>query len=380
MNETFEHAAAVVIVLLLAANGTSLAGRRPSSSPLPEPSGTAAIGRRLLALTRRVSGGDKRTLALALWYPACKRAESIAAPYFPPDRFDHSVLQNYFGGPEIRISTHAHENASPCSRSAPLLLFSPGLGVPVYSYSAQFEELASHGYVVAAVQHPLEGIAVRLTGGARVDAGAEGKLAAIRQEDVDILANDILFVPSEIERRQRELGFSKFLAIGVFGHSIGGVVALRSCELDKRVKACLSDDGMYDRKPFFSLPNDGVNQPFLVLAESNPGLSDQTLASTHVTRAEFVAEEMKPEGLTRRMYEASNRGSYLIIITTPDVDHMSFTDLPLIKSDSTGSLNTFKMIGSITCKFFDAFAKGTATFEPEATDEVAVFRFQPAHR
>ena len=374
------YVAAAVIVLLIATHGTSQVNHPPDS--LPAPSGNAAIGRRLLTLTRSVSTGDERTLAVAVWYPACKHIDSIpSAPYFPPDRFDHSVLQDYVGGPETSISTHAHENADPCSRSAPLLLFSPGLGVPVYSYSAQFEELASHGYVVAAVQHPSEGVAVHLTHSAKVDAGAEGKMAAIRQEDVDILANDILFVAREIERRPHELGFSKFLGVGAFGHSIGGVVALRSCQLDNRVKACLSDDGMYDRKPFFSLSRGGVEQPFLVLAESNPGLSDQTLASTHMTRAEFVAEEMKPEGLTRRMYEASNGGSYLVIVATPDVDHMSFTDLPLVKSASSESLRTFSVIASITCRFFDAFVKRTvAAFTPEATDEVAVFRFQPAHR
>lgn len=369
-----------VIVLLVAADGTSQVNHPPDS--LPAPSGNAAIGRRLLTLTRSVSTGDERTLAVAVWYPACKHVNSIpAAAYFPPGRFDHSVLQDYVGGPDTSISTHAHENADPCSRSAPLLLFSPGLGVPVYSYSAQFEELASRGYVVAAVQHPLEGVAVHLRRGAKVDAGAEGKMAAIRQEDVDILAKDILSVARQIERRRRELGFSKFLAIGAFGHSIGGVVALRSCQLDKRFKACLSDDGMYDRKPFFSLSREGVEQPFLILAESDPGLSDQTLASTHMTRAEFVAEEMKPEGMARQMYEASNGGSYLIIIATPHVDHMSFTDLPLVKSGSVESRRTFNVVVSITCGFFDAFVKrAVAAFAPEPADDVAVFQFQPAHR
>jgi len=369
---------AVVIVLFLAANGVSWEGRSPSNS-LPAPSGNIAIGRRLLRLTRTVSGGNERTLAVAVWYPACKHVRSIPSPYFPPDEFDHSVLKDFLGGPEVRISTHAHDNAIPCSNPAPLLLFSPGLGVPVYSYSAQFEELASNGYVVAAVQHPLEGVAVHFPRGARVDAGAEGKTAAIRQEDVDILANDILFVAGQIERQQRELGFGKLLAIAAFGHSIGGLVALRSCELDRRVKACLSDDGMYDRRPFFSLPRGGVEQPFLVLAESNPGLSAQTLGSTHRTRGEFVAEEMKPEGLTRQMYEASKRESYLVIIATPDVDHMSFTDLPLVKSGSVESLRTFNIIVGLTYRFFDTFVKRTATtFAPEATDDVAVFRFQPA--
>src|SRR5947209_19564567 len=148
-----KHAVVVLIGLLFVAG---VEGRQGSPA-LPTPSGNVTIGRRLVALSR-ATGGEKRTMAVALWYPACKHSSSASAPCFPSCAFDRSVLKDFLGDEGISVSTHAHEAAGPCPGSAALLLFSPGLGVPIYSYSAQFEELASRGYVVAAVQHPFEGV------------------------------------------------------------------------------------------------------------------------------------------------------------------------------------------------------------------------------
>jgi hypothetical protein len=353
----------------------------PHSRSLPIPTGRLAIGRRLLTLSRSGKQSENRSLAVAVWYPVCEHIGSRTAPYFPPGLFDESMLQAYFDNPQTPIVTHAHDNANACPTSAALLIFSPGLGVPVYAYSAQFEELASNGYVVAAVQHPFEDVAVHLPDGARIVPSANGKTAAIERDDVDVLANDVHGVIDELERQRMELGWRPFSGIGVFGHSIGGVVALRSCQLDERVNACISEDGMYHRMPFFSVPPDGVGQPFLVLAESNPGLSDTMLASTHMSRGEFVAEEMKPSGVTKEMYESSRKGGHLVIIATPDIDHMSFTDIPLLKSPSAEHLHTFCIVVSMTRSFFDTFLKNTGgTFAPAVKPDVAVFTFPPRRR
>jgi hypothetical protein len=361
------------LTFLLCLLNSAVAQRgQPRFRSLPTPTGRFAIGRRLLTLSRKQSGNR---LAVAIWYPACERKRTRTAPYFPPALFDDSMLQSYLDTQQTPIATHAHDNASACPTSVPLLVFSPGLGVPVYAYSAQFEELASNGYVVAAVQHPFEDVAVHLMDGATIAPSTNGKTAAIERDDVDVLANDIHVVIDEIERQRADLGWRAFSGIGVFGHSIGGVVALRSCQLDKRVNACVSEDGMYHRKPFFSVPPDGVSQPFLVLAESNPGLSDKMLASTRMSRAEFVAEEMKPYGITSEMYESGRHGSHLVIIATPDVDHMSFTDTPLLKSPSTEHLHTFSIVLSMTRSFFDTFLKGTGTFTPAVKADIAVFTF-----
>jgi hypothetical protein len=113
---------------------------------------------------------------------------------------------------------------------------------------------------------------------------------------------------------------------------------------------------------------------------ANPGLSDEVLASTRMSRAEFAAEEMKPRGLASEMYKSGKRGSHLVIIATPDVTHMSFTDTPLFKAPTAQHLHTFRIIETVTRCFFDAFLGNTGdSFEPN-TGDVAVFTFPARQR
>ena len=48
-------------------------------------------------------------------------------------------------------------------RPFPLVLFSPGLGNSPYDYSIELEDLASHGYIVAAVEPIHDSLAVVLS-------------------------------------------------------------------------------------------------------------------------------------------------------------------------------------------------------------------------
>jgi pimeloyl-ACP methyl ester carboxylesterase len=347
---------------------------------LPQPSGPFAIGRRTLTAQRRGASG-KRLIEIGLWYPECEPGQLPPAPYLSLVPVDHSALAKYLP-PSGQILTHAHENAKPCKQSGPLLLFSPGLGVSIYGYSAQFEELASLGYTVAAVQHPDEGVELHLPKGKVIPAAAAGgRVMQITQQDVDTLVADLHKALAVVTAKQKSLGWQTFTKIGVFGHSIGGVVALRTCQVDRRVAACLSDDGLYERRPFFSV-RVSLTQPFLVLAESNPGLTDEAIASTHLTRAGFVAQEMEPRGTTLKMYEASQVAGYLVIVATPDVTHMSFTDFPLLDSQaSSGSeLRTFQIIMGTTENFFNSYLRmePTTPFALHSASDVAVFSFAPA--
>jgi predicted dienelactone hydrolase len=101
-----------------------------------------------------------------IWYPAERSAsrETLAAEYLDVASFERRLgaerLSKELGAAYARIksgrvTTHAVERAPFASslRLAPLLLFSPGGGMIRELYTAQMEELASHGYVVAAMNH-----------------------------------------------------------------------------------------------------------------------------------------------------------------------------------------------------------------------------------
>ena len=65
------------------------------------------------------------------------------------------------------MQTHAVANAMPSAAPAlfPVLVFSPGGGALPALYTSLCEDLASHGYLIAAIDHPYDDIAVRLANG-----------------------------------------------------------------------------------------------------------------------------------------------------------------------------------------------------------------------
>ena len=170
----------IVAALLSIATAQSLA---QTAAALPIPSGGYSVGRasfhwfdpkRREAATESVD--DKREILVQVWYPAAKPGRN-PGPYMPGfERLASSAaadsLSNLFG-PGWRsiasngLRTHSFEMAPVASgRKLPILVFSPGGGVPVVAYTTQMEELASQGYVVIGVDHTYEapGVVFRTDG------------------------------------------------------------------------------------------------------------------------------------------------------------------------------------------------------------------------
>ena len=120
-----------------------LAGSGPEVR-LPKPTGSAAVGTDQVQLVDRARAG--RRLMLTRWYPAAAgAARRPLAPYASPR------LATALGLPAVRA--HARDRARPRRGPLPVVLFSPGLGGPRVIYQALAEDLASHGYLVIAVDH-----------------------------------------------------------------------------------------------------------------------------------------------------------------------------------------------------------------------------------
>jgi predicted dienelactone hydrolase len=111
--------------------------------------------------------GEHRKLLVHIYYPAAVGAENVEAPYFPnihpqeayeDQHFGTDFFKNEWGESYPRLfsaHTHASLNAKVASGTArfPVVIFSHGGGIPVLFYSILLEELASQGYIVAAVEH-----------------------------------------------------------------------------------------------------------------------------------------------------------------------------------------------------------------------------------
>lgn len=121
---------------------------------------------------------DRRTVVVQLWYPAQKSpAGTRRAQYL--GRTEHEArtvsdaLAREVGLPGFlvdgvpRAHTRSVFNAPVAGGGGrfPVVLFSPGSGGVRTQNTAWAEELASHGYLVAALDHPYDSAAVVLTDG-----------------------------------------------------------------------------------------------------------------------------------------------------------------------------------------------------------------------
>jgi hypothetical protein len=122
---------------------------------LPAPTGPYAVG----TLTRYWvdTTREHRELMVQFWYPAQASASAPLACYMQHAQ----VLGNAFGVPGFFFRHLNHLPTQALSQVAlasdrptyPILLFSHGLGGVRTQNTFQCQELASHGYIVAAVDH-----------------------------------------------------------------------------------------------------------------------------------------------------------------------------------------------------------------------------------
>jgi hypothetical protein len=146
------------------------------SGRLPAPTGAFGVGRVTLLcedpsrLEPLDSSVAPRRIMVDVWYPAEKSASGgqMPAEFLNVAAFERGLsadgLRKQLGDSydvikSGRVTTHSVLQA-PFARSlrlTPVLLFSPGGGMIRELYTSQLEELASHGYIVAAMTHTYDG-------------------------------------------------------------------------------------------------------------------------------------------------------------------------------------------------------------------------------
>lgn len=161
-----------LVLLLVLGASPGLAKAADALTALPPPTGPHAVGRVTVHGTDSSRGdvlatstGARRELVVDVWYPAAGAVGGASASYLPDlaalqRAVGEAGLRDHFGTAyealaKGRVQTHAVENA-PFARRAgpsPVLVFSHGFGNLSRTYTAQLEDLASHGYVVAAIAH-----------------------------------------------------------------------------------------------------------------------------------------------------------------------------------------------------------------------------------
>jgi predicted dienelactone hydrolase len=324
--------AAVAAAALLVVAPFHVAPTQAAPSPvfqLPAPTGRYPIGTttwRVIDASRAETfgaPGEYRNIEVFAWYPAAAGSGSPPASYLREGLVEVRSYTKLLRVAEdtfdafARVRTHATVDAALVAspRRLPVLVFSGGFtGIPSYA-TALLEELASRGYIVLNIVHPYELTAATLADGRVVSmldtAGAprpairevfdewgpeDATVAAVtsaasRDEQLRLLRgylNTLTKTTAVVRRwvadtkvvldqwtslpatsRAGELaGRADLARLGVFGHSMGGVVAGQFCVDDRRCRAGLNLDGI---PQYGTMIDRTLPHAFLMVYSARPG-------------------------------------------------------------------------------------------------------------
>ena len=393
---------ATTFAVLLASR--DLAGQTSSGRPqLPAPTGPLAVARidfQWTDPTRRDSDeSSNRELLVHVAYPTRSPGTS-RVPYIQDfdavrKTLSSSELTGLFrpapyswletnGLPE----THMTEGAPIApGEKYPILIFSHGLGNAHFLYTAEIEDLVSHGYVVVAIDHAPDAAFVWLANRRFIPYAADawsremrkpgGYVAYAKKRIEQVWAPDIRFVIDQLIRYNDMPslaapfgGHLDVNRIGAFGHSMGGLAAVRACQLEPRIRACMNQDADVAGSPFID-PLPQLLQPLLfvtaatanVFKESFVRPPDAALAEMKTSRAQYDADVKRVQRNQDVAMASVSGGSYRVLIDIPGFIHRSFSDLTLLAAENdltvrADALRDFRISQKYTLAFFDKFLKG----------------------
>lgn len=403
----------ISLSFILLAFTTFLASALPVFT-LPEPTGNYAVGIQYFHLidegrTEPFLDGSaqKRELMIKVYYPATENNAKAFSPYFHSHQLVKSFAE-FYGMPDfafdhlnlVKTSSKEGLQVSDSQQSYPVTLFSHGAGMTMEVQTSQCEDLASHGYIVVAIDHTYASAATvfpdRIV--SHKEATTNFDVAEPAEIITRIMADDASFVIDTLEEMNEGKiesilrGRLNLEKIGAIGHSVGGAVAYNLAISENRVKAAIDLDGVVyltpkdhpkDLAPFLMLASDGYHietienrEPLLKRFEDMEDIDQKLTVDTYGSKQAYqdAYDKAKQDviGLTEVL--KANESLY----TIEGSDHMKFTDLGLFigipqlreligigaKTDPARCLEITK---AVTLAFFDRHLKGES---PDALESL----------
>ncbi len=332
---------------------------------LPHPTGPHTIGSEIYHWVDssraewftpdRENPNDVRELVVQVWYPATN-VIGEPMPYIDHLKIRSAAMGDAGDFPGFLVEhldlvkTHSFLNAPPESGKYPLLILSHGVTGFRQMHTSLIEELTSHGYIVAAPDHPYDCNLTVFPNGDIADYRSEitgfPDSVKIRRQQLNTRVADIKFILDQMSTTNQLANQIDFNRIGALGHSYGGATVIQSAYEDNRIKAVLTLDSWMNPLPDHVLKN-GIEQPFLYLGR--PSWDD----SDYPTSPELLEKFMKNLD--------TNSFHFILEISR----HLDFTDAPLFSPFSslileTGSIPAKKAVtitNDVVLSFFDTFLK-----------------------
>jgi len=260
---------------------------------LPAPTGQYAVGTQILEWqddTRdewfTEDPNDKRRIVVQTWYPTADTDQKPLPYLAAPDQWLPALsvileLPQFLFNHLRNIDTHSVLNAPlhPQVKQTPLVVFSHGIWGMRFQNTAQFEALASRGYIVLAVDHAYDASLTLFQDGTIADfrSGYEGELTeeefwALRTPQVKTRVADIGYMIDTVAQKAANndplWSAANLDKIGIFGHSYGGATSVVAANQDPRIDATIALDGWMVPVPP-KVIEEGISTPFLYIGRES---------------------------------------------------------------------------------------------------------------
>ena len=335
---------------------------------------------------------QRRALLVQVWYPAApQNPVAPRTPYLPDagavtGAFAHLQHLPAFLFAHFRFArTNAVADAPVAAGTPryPVLLFLEGATGFRQMNTFQVEELVSHGYIVAAIDQPGTAAAVVFPGGHPVAGlpvaqlrplirasyvpGASLRLgpgrALANAGIVPYLAQDVRFVLDRLtalnqaDPTGRLSGRLDLRRIGVFGVSLGGIVAAEACYRDARLGACL----VLDAPMPAAVARAGLRQPTMWLTRDAATMRLERQRAGGWPENEILAQQTT----MRAVYQRLRGAGYIVQIR--GAFHSNFMDLPtwmplaswLGIAGPIGGQRAHTIINAYSVAFFNQHLRGS---------------------
>jgi dienelactone hydrolase len=267
---------------------------------------------------------------VSLWYPATT-ADGERARYMTAAEsgllLANAGVTGVPPGALSTVRTSAVSDAPPAGhpRSLPFVVLSPGFIHPRGVLTALAEDLASHGYVAAAIDHTYESVGTEFPDGRVTTALARQAAGQDRKEKVVAgRAAGVAFVLDEMTGAHPAwpgAGLIDPSRMAMAGHSIGGAATIAAMRADSRIRAGINMDGA----TIAAVPGTGLSRPFLFLgkqANYTPGTARAVITSARHRKL------MGPVSTWERDWKLLTGWKRWLVVA--GAVHASFTDLALL--------------------------------------------------
>lgn len=266
-------------------------------------------------------------LSYKLWFPVDTVPKANEKASYSTDLGDLSIM----GMPKLlfshlkRVKTNAFEEGQIANQIFPLIIYSHGASSIMVDNTALMEEIASHGYIVIALQHnfSFEKYGINANDAKKADAAIQIRLIDnLLERAVPEQMNDYKKLLNSLQKLPNA-NHIDFTNIGLIGHSLGGATVTSVPVITKHVKAVVNIDG-----PLPQIIEQKYVPSFLYISSFAPDLTDDKLKEFNVPPEFYRTVKNYELQNVKKFFEvnASNT-SWVRFITA---NHLDLTDLPFV--------------------------------------------------